>query len=175
MMDKNKIDETKTSLKEKIGRGYMAFARRSYESRNIWLDLMAFWKESSGWYKVAIIFRLILFVGCIYGAIQLSASVGWFFLYLLGFMCLAGALIYGIDTVILNWTYGSRREFFCQFVSKSSEEGDHVKTCETPEDLSDYKYRDTIVEEEMEKINKNEKSADDADPEEEEHKVEVEA
>jgi len=179
MMDKNKINEAKTSLKEKIGKGYMAFARRSYESGSICLDIMDFWKKSCGWYKAAIIFRLILSIVCIYGSIVLSTSVGWFFLYLLGFACLAGALIYGIDTLILNWTYGSRREFYLKFVEKTSEDGDRVKACETPEHLRDYKYRDTIVERNHAHEKKEEQVDADAttatSEEEEKHTVEIEA
>ncbi len=184
MIDKEKVNEVKSSLKEKIGKGYMAFARRSYESGNICLDLMDFWKKSCGWYKAAIIFRLILSIVCIYGSVVLSTSVGWFFLYLLGFACLAGALIYGIDTLILNWTYGSRREFYLKFVQKTSEDGDHVKSCETPEHLRDYKYRDTIVEENHANEKKKKEEPVDADAttatteeeeEEEKHTVEIEA
>ena len=127
----------KESVKGKVADSYMGFAKRTFESRTVWSQISDFWKNSTLTYKVIILVRVAIFIGCIWGANRLSDTIGQFWLYLLGLVCLAGAAIYGVETLVLTFAFGSRTNFYMEFASVCG-----VKTYENPQPEEEYKYAD---------------------------------
>ena len=127
----------KESLKRKTMDSYMSFAKRTYESQSVWAAISDFWSKSALIYKIIILVRVALFIGCIWGANRLSNTTGQFWLYLLGLVCLAGAAIYGVETLVLTFAFGSRTNFYMEFASECG-----VKTYENPQPEEEYKYAD---------------------------------
>ena len=123
------------TLKRKVADSYLKFAKRSYDSRLVYDKIVDFWSESPATYKAIITFRVIAFIGCIWGAIHFASTTGQFWLYLLGLVVLVGTAIFGIETLILIFAFGSLREFYLRFAAECG-----VKTYETPQSEEDYVF-----------------------------------